>query len=116
MAAPSSLELPAMDYASLIRAIQADVQALPFESAIRGAVVIRRLCSDLPESESGPGRSEARVMESVRRTIAESRDVHPMPSQFGEGHVLVFCREVTEGPRRWELEVEVAVDPAHKAV
>jgi hypothetical protein len=106
-----------MDYASLIEAIRADVRELPFESTIRGAVVIRRLGSDLPESEAVPGLSDAqRVIEVVRRTIADPHEVHPMPDQWGEGHVVVFCRHVTEGPRRWEFEVEVAVDPAQRAV
>jgi cysteine-rich CPCC protein len=112
-----SVELPTMDYASLIQAIRADVRELPFESTIRGAVVIRRLGADLPESESVPGLSAAQcVIEAVRRTISEPHEVHPMPDQFGEGHVLVFCRHVTEGPRRWEFEVEVAVDPERRAV
>jgi len=106
-----------MDYATLIEEIRADVRELPFESTIRGAVVIRRLGSDLPESEAVPGLSQAqRVLEAVRRTISEPHEVHSMPDEWGEGHLLVFCRQVIEGMRRWEFEVEVAVDPAKKAV
>jgi hypothetical protein len=106
-----------MDYASLIANIRAGVQELPFESSIRGAVVIRRLGSDLPESEAEPGLTEAqRVIEVVRRTIIHPHEVHPMPHQWGEGHVVVFCRHVTEGERRWDFEVEVTVDQAQKAV
>ena len=106
-----------MDYAPLIEAIRAGVQELPFESTIRGAVVVRRLGSDLPESEAVPGLSDAqRVIEAVRRTIADPHEVHPMPDQWGEGYVLVFCRHVIEGLRRWEFEVEVAIDPERHAV
>src|SRR5262247_54491 len=106
-----------MDYASLIATIRAEVRELPFESTIRGAVVIRRLGSDLPESEVVPGLSEAqRVIEVVRRTISHPHEVHPIPDQWGDGHVLLFCRHVTEGERRWDFEVEVMVDQAQKAV
>ena len=99
----------------MIEAIRAGVQELPFESSIRGAVVIRRLGSDLPESEAVPGLSDTqRVLEAVRRTIAHSHEVHPIPDQWGEGYVLVFCRHVTEGLRRWDFEVEVAVDPQQR--
>jgi hypothetical protein len=106
-----------VDYVALIEAVRAGVHELPFESSIGGAVVIRRLGADLPESESVPGMTEAqRVMEVVRRTISHSHEVHPMPSQWDEGHVLVFCRQVIEGPRRWDFEVEVTVDAAHRAV
>lgn len=106
-----------MDYTPLIEAIRAEAQELPFESSIRGAVVVRRLGPELPESEAEPGLSEAqRVIEAVRRTIADAEEVHPIPDQWGEGHVIVFCRHVTEGLRRWNFEVEVAVDPEHHAV
>jgi len=106
-----------MDYTSLIATIRAGVHELPFESTIRGAVVIRRLGPELPESEAVPGLSQAqRVIEAVRRTIAHPHEVHPMPDQWGEGHIVVFYRQVTEGPRRWDFEVEVAVDPTRKAV
>lgn len=104
-----------MDYASLIEAIRAGVQELPFESSIRGAVVIRRLGSDLPESEAIPGLSETQqALEAVRRTISDSHEVHPIRDQWSQGTTLVFCRHVTEGPRRWDFEVEVAVDPEHR--
>jgi hypothetical protein len=106
-----------VDYASLIATLRARAEELPFESAIGGAVVIQRLGSDLPESEASPGLSQAqRVIEAVRRTIRQAQEVHPMPDQWGEGHVVVFCRHVTEGERRWDFEVEVAVDRAHHAV
>lgn len=107
-----------MNYASLIAAIRAGVRELPFESTIRGAVVIRRLGSDLPESESAPGLTEAqRAMEVVRRTISHPHEVHPIPDQWGDGYVFVFYRHVTEGRRRWNFEVEVMIDhQAHKAV
>jgi len=106
-----------MDYTPLIEAIRAEAQVLPFESSLRGAVVVRRLGPELPESEAAPGQSETqRVLEAVRRTIADAQEVHPIPDQWGEGHVLVFCRHVTEGLRRWNFEVEVAVDPEHHAV
>jgi len=100
-----------VDYASLIETIRAGVQELPFESSIRSAVVVRRLGSDLPESEFLPGLSETqRVLEAVRRTIAYAHEVHPIPDQWGEGYILVFCRHVIEGVRRWDFEVEVAID------
>ena len=59
MGARPSLQAPRMAYASLIANIRAGVEELPFESSIRGAVVIRRLGSDLPESEAEPGLTEA---------------------------------------------------------
>lgn len=106
-----------MDYASLIESIRAGAQELPFESTIRGAVVIRRLGTDLPESESVPGLSEAQcAIEAVRRTISHSHEVHPIPVHWGDGYVFVFHRHVTEGQRRWNFEVEVMVDQACKAV
>lgn len=106
-----------MDYASLIATIRAGVRELSFESPIRGAVVIRRLGHDLPQSESLPDVSDAqRVIEVVRRTISHSHEVHPVPDQWSDGHLLVFYRHVTEGRRRWDFEVEVMVDPSHKAV
>ncbi len=105
-----------MDYASLIANIRAGVRDLPFETTIRGAVVIRRLSTDLPQSEAS-GLSEAqRAIEAVRRTICQAHEVHPIPDQWGDGCLLVFYRHVTEGPRRWDFEVEVMVDQAHKAV
>lgn len=106
-----------MNHASLIATIRAGARELPFESTIRGAVVIRRLISDLPESESVPGLSEAQAaIEAVRRTIAHSHEVHPVRDQWGDGYVFVFYRHVTEGPRRWDFEVEVMVDQAYRAV
>src|SRR5215203_5261994 len=106
-----------MDYASLIATIREGVRELPFESSIRGAVVIRRLSPDLPDSEAVPGLSQSqRVIEAVRRTISHAHEVHPMADEWGDGHVLMFYRHVTEGPRRWDFEVEVAVDPTRKAV
>ena len=117
MGAHLSLELPTMNYASLIESIRAGARELPFESTIRGAVVVRRLGHDLPESESLPGLSETqRVLEAVRRTIAYSHEVHPIPDQWGDGYVFVFYRHVTEGRKRWDFEVEVMVDESHKAV
>jgi Cysteine-rich CPCC len=112
-----SLTIVTVDYAPLIASIRAGARELPFESTIRGAVVIRRLSSDLPESEAPPGLSEAqRVIEAVRRTISQADEVHPMPDRWGEGHIVVFCRQVTEGDRRWDIEVEVAVDRSQHAV
>lgn len=106
-----------MDYASLIATLRAGARELPFESSIRGAVVIRRLGADLPASEASPWLSQAqRVIDAVQRTISQAHEVHPMPDQWGEGHVVVFCRHVMEGARRWDFEVEVAVDPEHHAV
>jgi hypothetical protein len=117
MAADSVVRISAMDYTPLIEAIRAEAQELPFESSIRGAVVVRRLGPELPESKAGPGLSDTqRVLEAVRRTIADAEEVHPIPDQWGEGHVLVFCRYVTQGLRRWSLEVEVAVDHEQHAV
>ena len=107
----------AVDYASLIATLRAGAEELPFESSIRGAVVIRRLGPALPESEGISGLSEAQcVIAAVRRTICQAQEVHPMPDQWGEGHVVVFCRHVIEGEQRWDFEVEVAVDRSHHAV
>jgi len=101
----------------LIAIIRAGVREISFESTIRGAVVIRRLSADLPESESIPGLSPAqRVMEVVRRTISQAHEVHPMPDRWGEGHVVVFCRQVTEEDQQWDFTVEVAVDRSQNAV
>jgi hypothetical protein len=106
-----------MDYASLIANIRAGVRDLPFETTIRGAVVIRRLSTDLPQSEAVNGLSEdQRAIEAVRRTICQAHEVHPIPDQWGDGCLLVFYRHVTEGQRRWDFEVEVMVDQAYKAV
>ena len=106
-----------MNYASLISTIRAGARELSFESTIRGAVVIHRLSSDLPESESVPGLSDVQAaIEAVRRTISHFHEVHPVPDQWGDGHVFVFHRQVTEGQRRWDFEVEVMVDQAYKAV
>jgi hypothetical protein len=105
-----------MDYASLIENIRAGVRDLPFETTIRGAVVIRRLSSDLPQSEVTGLSEDQRALEAVRRTICQAHEVHPIPDQWGDGCLLVFYRHVTEGQRRWDFEVEVMVDQAYKAV
>jgi hypothetical protein len=106
-----------MDYGALIATLREGAGELPFETPIRGAVVIRRLGSDLPSSEAVPGLSEAQcVLEAVRRTICQPHEVHPMRDQWNDGHVVVFRRHVTEGQRRWDFEVEVAVDPESRAV
>lgn len=106
-----------MDYATLIATIRTNVRELPFESPIRGAVVIRRLGADLPQSEALPELSQdERVIEAVRRTISHPHEVHPMPDRWEDRQHVVFYRHVTEGRRRWDFEVEVAVDEGQHAV
>src|SRR5690606_28018787 len=56
------------------------------------------------------------VLEAVRRTISDAHEVHPVPDEWGDRHVLLFCRHVIEGKRRWDFEVEVMVDHAQHAV
>jgi len=106
-----------MNYASLIATLREGARELPFESTIGGAVVIQRISTDLPESESVPGLSGAQAaIEAVRRTISHSHEVRPVPEQWGDGYALVFQRHVTEGRRCWSFEVEVMIDEACQAV
>jgi hypothetical protein len=102
---------------ALISTIRAAAGRLRFESATRGAVVIVRHGHGLPASEAFAELSELdRALASVRRTIRHSHRAHAMVDQRGTGHIVVFGRHVTEGDRRWDFEVQVAVDRQMNAV
>ncbi len=102
---------PPMPDAELIRAIRAGADALRFESPTRGAIALTTLRWGLPASERHPGLSEAEIAFAIiRRTIRHSHRVDGGLDQYGNGSWLVFSRHVSEGDRRWDFEVDVAID------
>jgi Cysteine-rich CPCC len=100
-----------MPDAELIRAIRAGADALRFESPTRGAIALTTLRWGLPASEMPPGLSEAEIAFAIiRRTIRHSHRVDAGLDQYGNGSWLAFSRHVSEGDRRWDFEVDVAID------
>jgi hypothetical protein len=109
-----------MDFGAQVVAIRARAAELRFESPSRGAVCLTRLSYGLPPSESLgalAALSEVdRALAVIRRTIRHSHAVNHGLDQFGNGYWVCFSRHVTEGGRRWEVEVDVTVDRQHNAV